>query len=578
MAKSMSKIQKFSDELSTLIRAKYSLVAIETSEESRAIKIVQDAAQEKANARIVYEWSATLGMRDKDGKPVGHDGKKTSYDPISALIEIEKMEVPNAKSVFILKDFHKYTDDKSNLILRRLRDLSTGLKYTAKTIVFISPVFKIPSDLQKSITVLDLPLPDKDELKEILCEALAGLKRQEATLKADIKDHEGEDKLVANLKDQLVRVNKNRLNMEQQFKAYGDRVIGAGLGLTAVEFEDVVAKCFVGGDLDIKLILSEKKQIIKKSGVLEYFDTDETSASIGGLKVLKNHLSTVGYCLGEKAREFGIEPSKGLMLIGIPGGGKSLTAKASANELQLPLIRMDVGSLFGSLVGESESRTRQALKLADAIAPCILWIDEIEKGMNFGSGAGDSGTSQRIFATILTWMEESRDVFVVATCNSHTALKPELMARFQRIFFIDIPNEKERREILTIHLAKIRRDPAKFDMDALVSASNGFVGREIRNVIQESLRNAFVEGKNASAKPGDPVHDLTTEHIVKQFGITKPITVQKADELKDMREWASGNATNASEDEGAVITDAVRKSPSKGRFDNSDIGLNDLMS
>jgi SpoVK/Ycf46/Vps4 family AAA+-type ATPase len=230
---------------------------------------------------------------------------------------------------------------------------------------------------------------------------------------------------------------------------------------------------------------------------------------------------------------------------------------------------LDVGSLFGSLVGESESRTRQALKLTSAIAPCILWIDEIEKGMNFGSGVGDSGTSQRIFATILTWMEESSDVFVVATCNSHTALKPELMARFQRIFFIDVPTAKERREILTIHLAKVKRNPADFDMDALVAASEGFVGREIRNIVQDSLRAAFVEGK------GNPDHKLTTEHIVAQFGKTKPITVQKEDELKSMREWADGNATNASEKETSAVPEN-HSSSAKGRFEGG-LELRDLI-
>jgi ATP-dependent 26S proteasome regulatory subunit len=566
----MSKIQDFSEELSTLIRAKYSLVAIESSEEQRAINLVREAAMGKANAQVVYEWSATLGMRDEKGKPFGHDGKKPSYSAEAALIEIDQMELPKGtKAVYILKDFHKFMADNQHMIHRRLRDLATGLKWTSKTIVFISPVFKVPGDLQKSISVLDLPLPDKAELETILCEALEGLKRQEATLKDAIHLHEGEETVVADLKGQLQRVQTNRVKMNNQRKSKGDRIISAGLGLTAIEFEDVIAKCFVNGDLDVRLILSEKKQIIKKSGLMEYIDAEETAQSIGGLKVLKQQISTLAFCLSEKAREFGIEASKGFLLIGIPGGGKSLSAKVCSRELQLPIVRLDVGSLFGSLVGESENRTRQALKLTSAIAPCILWIDEIEKGMNFGSGAGDSGTSQRIFATILTWMEESSDVFVVATCNSHTALKPELMARFQRIFFIDVPTAKERREILTIHLAKVKRNPADFDMDALVAASEGFVGREIRNIVQDSLRAAFVEGE------GKTDYKLTTEHIVAQFGKTKPITIQKEDELKSMREWADGNATNASEKEPSAVPEN-HSSSAKGRFEGG-LELRDLI-
>jgi len=571
MANNLSKIEQFGEDFSTLVCAKYSLVAVETSEEIRAVDILRASAQEKANATIVYEWSSTAGMRDEDGKPIGHDGKSPAHPPMKALIDIEKYELPEgAKGVFILKDFHPFM--KAPEIQRKLRDLSSELKYTLKTIVFLSPAFPVPSDLQKSITVMDLPLPDAAELKEILCDALKGLKKQEQGIRNGIKD---DPEHADELKPQLKIVNESRLRMEQQEKEYGDRIISAGLGLTAIEFEDVIAKCFVGGNLDIKLILSEKKQIIKKSGVLEYFDTAETASSIGGLKNLKQHISTVGFCLSEKAREFGIEPSKGFLLIGVPGGGKSLSAKVASNELQLPLIRMDIGSLFGSLVGESETRTRQALKLADAISPCIPWIDEIEKGMSFGDGVGDSGVGQRIFATLLTWMEESSGVFVVATCNSHKSLKPELMARFQKVFFVDVPTAKERREIITIHLAKIKRDPAAFDMEALIQASDGFVGREIRNVIQESLRAAFVEGK-----------PLSTGHIVTQFGKTRPITVQKAEELNEMREWSGGNAESASEEsDQPVVKSTSGSSNRKNRFESgavstpasTGLGLNDII-
>ncbi len=559
----MMKIEEFKIEISTLIRAKYTLVAIESSEEVRAQKLVEEAAFDRANAQYVNIWSMTSGMRDSiTNKSVEVIPTPHVHDPFQALVDIEKFQVPpGAKSVYILLDFHKFMDAPQ--IQRKLRDLSASLKYTSKTIVFISPSFKIPLDLQKSITVLELPLPDDSELKSILCEALDGLRTQEQTIKGKAKDNPEKEQ---EYKDQLTRVIKNRATMRSQFDAYGDRIIGAARGLTCMEFEDVLAKCFVGGEFDINMILSEKKQIIKKSGVLEYIDTTESAASIGGLKVLKTHITSVSRRLSKKARDFGILPQKGALLIGVPGGGKSLSAQACSKEMQLPIVRLDVGSLFGSLVGESESRTRQALKLADAIAPCILWIDEIEKGMSFGTGNGDSGVGQRIFGTLLTWMEENQGVYVIATCNSQKSLKPELMARFARIFFVDVPTAKELYEIILIHLVKVGRDPKNFDMDKIVIAAKGFVGREVRNVIQEALGAAFDEGI-----------DLTTEHVIAQFNSAKPITIKKAEEIKEMREWADTNATNASEDDGKKSAQiAASTGKTGGRFE-SGIGLDDMV-
>lgn len=561
------KISEFKREVSTLIQAKYSLVAIETSEETRALSIIREAAS-AANVQKIFSWSSTTGMRDEiSQRPEGHDGNKPAYNLKEALVEIEKKEIIGMKSIFILKDVHKLLEDP--FTQRKLRDLSLSLKFTNKRIFFISPTFKVPSDLHSVITVLDMPLPDASELREILCEALEAQKNQEDATRDKIKSGEiPEDKGKAH----IAMLSKNRMRMKAQEKEYGDRFIAAGLGLGADAFSDVIAKNFVYGELSIKMVSDEKKGIIGKANLgLEVFTTDETSASIGGLNNLKKHIVTVGNSMTAAAASYGIKPARALMMLGVPGSGKSLTAKAISNDLQLPLIRFDVGALFASLVGESESRTRQAFKTIGAFGRCVLWLDEIDKLLR-GDGGGDNGTSQRVFASILTWMEESEGTFVVATCNEQAALKPELLARFPRIFFVDVPNTKEREEILKIHLVKVGRDPKNYDMVRLVSASNGFVGREIRNVIQESLSTAF----NEQVTSGKPV-EMTTDHIVNGFSSSQPITIQKAKELDAMRAWALRNATNASEDDGSK--EAARVAATKqtgGRFD-SGIGIDDII-
>jgi SpoVK/Ycf46/Vps4 family AAA+-type ATPase len=556
------KIKEFKKEVSTLIQAKYSLVVIETSEEQRACNIIQEAAG-VAGVQRVFSWSSTGGMKDEaTGKPEGHDGTKPAYTVKDALVEIEKKDMPGQKGVFILKDIHHSLNDPQ--IQRKLRDLATSLKFTNKRIIFLSPTFKVPSDLATIITVLDMPLPDASELRAILCEALKALKHQEESIKEKIKSNDiPSDKGKAH----LTTLSRNRVKMEAQEKEYGDRFISAGLGLTAEAFADLIAKNFVDGDLSIKMVSDEKKGLIGKANLgLEIFPTDETIASIGGYNTLKAYMVMVGKSMTAAAAKYGIKPARAMMLLGVPGSGKSLTAKAIANYLQIPLVKFDVGALFGSLVGESEGRTRQAFKTLDAFGRCVLWLDEIDKLLSSSANNGDSGTSQRVFAAILTWMEESEGTFVVATCNSQESLKPELMARFPKIFFVDVPTQKELWEIVTIHIIAVGRDPKNFDIAKIVSAASGFVGREVRNIIQDALWNAFDSGV-----------EITTEHIVDRFQKSIPITVQKAQEMSAMRLWAKNNATNASEDDGS--REAALKAATTttgGRFD-SGIGIDDIM-
>lgn len=556
------KIHEFKKEVSTLMQAKYSLVVIETSEEQRAINIVRAAAT-TAGIQRIFTWSATTGMKDEiTGKFDGHDGTKPGYAVKEALIDIDKKEIVGQKAVFILKDVHHSLNDPQ--IQRKLRDLSASLKFTNKRIIFLSPTFKVPSDLATIITVLDMPLPDASELRAILCEALEALKFEEEDIKEKIKNNEiPSDKG----KVHLANKSKRRIRMVAQEKEYGDRFISAGLGLTAEAFSDLIAKNFVEGDLSIKMVSDEKKGLIGKANLgLEIFSSDETIASIGGYNTLKAYMVMVGKSMTAAAAKYGIKPARAMMLLGVPGSGKSLAAKAVANYLQLPLIRFDVGALFGSLVGESEGRTRQAFKTLDAFGRCVLWLDEIDKLLSSSSNNGDSGTSQRVFAAILTWMEESEGTFVVATCNSQDSLKSELVARFPKIFFVDVPTPKELTEIISIHIAGIGRDVKNFDIPAIVQSANGFVGREVRNIVQDALWDAF-----------DNDVEITTAHIVSRFGKSIPITVQKAPEMSAMRSWAKNNATSASEDDGSKIkAQLAATTQTGGRFDTG-IGIDDIL-
>jgi SpoVK/Ycf46/Vps4 family AAA+-type ATPase len=580
-------LDDFKNEFEKLIRAKYALIGVESSEETRAITVMAQVAQK--TKREFFVWSLTSGMsklRERvlgdaagestiddfeqikpDGTPLPINERQPTYDPLEALSQIDGAASHGAGGIFVIKDLHKFIEAPP--IQRKLRDLFANLKNTHKNIVLLSPTLKLPIDLQKSITILDLPLPDATELNEILCMGLTGLKNQIQDLQNEISSLKGQKdpsskETIEKKKDQLTRVNKSRETMESQYKASKDRIIRAGLGLTADEFENVIAKCIVSSDLSIKVITAEKKQIIKKSGVCEFFETDETTASIGGLKRLKKYISSVSKRFSPKAKEFGIDPPRGVLMIGVPGGGKSLTAKACANEMQLPLLRLDMSQLVSKFYGESTNNMKSVWNLANTIAPCILWVDEIEKGLGTGNGGEMHEETARLFGAFLTEMEESIGVYVVATCNDERSLKAELMARFPRTFFVDIPTEKELPEIIEIHIRKVKRDPTEFDIPRIAEAAKGFVGREIRNAVQDALSDAF-----------DEDNQLTTEYIVKQFKGKKSITVQKAHDIQRMRSWAKDNAEKASdvEPEKTIITPS---STTKGRFDGV-LGLEDMI-
>ncbi|MFT7583479.1 MAG: SpoVK/Ycf46/Vps4 family AAA+-type ATPase, partial [Myxococcota bacterium] len=316
------------------------------------------------------------------------------------------------------------------------------------------------------------------------------------------------------------------------------------------EAASVFAKSLVKTrDFDIDTILAEKKGIIRKSGILEFYQTDEKFNDVGGLEVLKSWLKKRKVAFSRDARDFGLPAPKGILLIGVPGCGKSLTAKAIGAMWHMPLLRLDVGKVFGSLVGSSEENMRKAIKTAEAVAPSILWLDELEKGFSGSSSSGqtDGGTTARVFGTFITWLQEKQSaVFVIATANDVSALPPELLrkGRFDEIFFVDLPSQKERGEIFKIHITKKKRDPALFDYEALIAASQQFAGSEIEQAVVSALYDCYEEDKA----------ELTTERLVKSIEEIIPLAYTMKERIDHMRDWSKSRARRAS-----LVDDGVKE-------------------
>jgi ATP-dependent 26S proteasome regulatory subunit len=489
---------KTNTEIETLVRARYPIVYIVSWEEKR----VEDALRAIASARgkKIYSWTITQGMvistqmRDDPTR-----------DPLAALDFIMDSR---DQAIFVLKDFHAYVSD--NAITRRLRDLTHALKTSYKTLVLISPVLKLPPELEKEITVVDYPLPNLEEL-DMLLEGI-------------VQSVKGNPQIATKLGDD---------EREQLLKA--------AQGLTASEAENVFAKSLVehhGFDVDV--VVSEKEQIIRKSGLLEYYRTTEAFADVGGMDSLKDWLHTRSLAFTEKAREFGLPQPKGILLLGVQGCGKSLCCKAVASLWKLPLLRLDVGKIFSGIVGSSEENVRRAIAIAESVAPAILWIDELEKGFagTQSSPFSDAGTTSRVFASFVTWLQEkTAPVFVVATANDISQLPPELMrkGRFDEIFFVDLPSPAERREIYEIHLRKRKRDPAKFDLDLLSSKSPGFSGAEIEQSVIDALYRAFHEGR-----------EVCTDDVGCCSESSVPLSTTMKERIDELREWAAHRCRPAS--------------------------------
>lgn len=490
------------EELDLMIRSRYPIIYLITWEEQRLKRFIQELAA-TLNKQL-YTWSISGGM-ESNGRTT-----EQSENPEAALEFIDKS---SDNAIFILKDFHPFLKEDMISVIRRLRDLSIRLKRSYKTIIIISPILQIPPELEKEISVLDFPLPTLQEVSELF--------------KNMIRSVEASRKVAINATPDLM-----------------ERAVKAALGLTENEAENVFAKALVSSasfdERDIPLIISEKKQIIRKTGLLEYFDLSETIKNVGGLENLKKWLEERSYAFSERAREYGLPQPKGLLLLGVQGCGKSLVSKSVASLWQLPLLRLDVGQLFNSYIGASEANMRKAIKISESIAPVVLWLDEVEKGFGgvTGSGNSDSGTTARVFATFLTWLQEKTSpVFVVATANNIDNLPPELVrkGRFDDIFFVDLPSVSEREEIFRIHLRKRGRAPETFDIKSLAEATDGFSGAEIEQAVIDALYKAFPQSR-----------DILTNDIMNVINATVPLSRTMSEDISRLRAWARDRARPAS--------------------------------
>ncbi|MBV8762895.1 MAG: AAA family ATPase [Deltaproteobacteria bacterium] len=486
-------------EIEDLIRARYSLIWVTSHEENRVEESLRKLCVEREMRLEV--WSITEGFKVL----ANGQGTRDVKDPMKAIDHVIRSE---GRALFVLRDFHPFL--KEPAVVRRLRDAAHELRKTKKTLAVLSPVTKVPPELEKSISaVLDWELPNRSEIEAAARKVLPSL--PQATQQVIESD-----------------------------PTFIERVVEGALGLTLVEAENVFAKSAVRTHtFDLETILEEKKQIIRKSGMLEYYEHREEFSDVGGMDVLKDWLVKRRSAFGSRAKDFGLPLPKGILLIGVPGTGKSLTAKAVGALWQMPLLRLDVGKIFAGLVGSSEENIRTVIKTAEAIAPAILWIDELEKGFSGtqSSGSTDGGTTSRVFGTFITWLQEkTTPVFVIATANNVQQLPPELLrkGRFDEIFFCDLPDREDRRQILDIHLRKKNRDPGQFDMDKLVDATVDYSGAELEQAVIAALYDAFDSGA-----------DLTTDGLLKTVRDIVPLAITMREMIEGMREWARTRARPA---------------------------------
>jgi SpoVK/Ycf46/Vps4 family AAA+-type ATPase len=492
-------------DLDTYIRARYPLLYVVTAEEERALEQIEALAVKQR--KKVVAWSCTEGCYNT-ATPTRRDASKR--DPL-LMLNVVVDEPAEAATIYVLRDFHPYF--QSPEVVRRLRDVAQAVKRSSKTVVLLSPVLKIPPELEKEITLVDFDLPAANELAAML--------------------------------DQIVDKAQSTGALSVQLdKREREQLVRATLGLTEIEAENAVAKATVlTGALDrraIDLVSAEKRQIIRKSGLLEFYDLQARMDDVGGLDVLKEWLRKRARAFGEEARAFGLPSPKGILLVGVQGCGKSLVAKSIANGWKLPLLRLDVGRLFGGLVGSSEENLRKAIQLAESVAPVVLWTDEIEKGFSGvgSSNFSDAGTAARVFGSFITWLQEKiAPVFVVATANDVSQLPPELVrkGRFDEVFFVDLPTPRERQEIFRIHLGKRKRDPSQFNLATLAMASEGLSGAEIEQALVAALYEAF-----------DQARPMVTEDLLGVLQETVPVSQMMSESIDALRQWAKQRARAAS--------------------------------
>jgi len=492
---------KFNDELALFLKARYPIIYINTVEEDRVEYVIRKNIKTNLN-RSIYSWDFVDGYTNNPN----NEGF-AKRNPLQALELVERLNA-ETPALFLLKDFNRFLTDLS--ISRKLRNISRILKLQPKTIIIIGSDLTIPKELQDLITVIQFQLPLEEEISQELTRLISSL-----NIKVD----------------------------SQLFESLTRACQGLSLERIRRVLSKIIATYKTIDNDSIAVLLSEKKQIISQTEILEYSSVNEQIANLGGLENLKDWLKKRKTAFGLKAFNYGLPTPRGLLLIGIQGTGKSLTAKAIANDWQLPLLKLDVGKLFGGIVGESESRLRQMINVAETISPCILWIDEIDKAFSNTDNRGDSGTSNRVLATFISWLsEKTKPVFVIATANNIDLLPIEIIrkGRFDEIFFLDLPEKEEREEIFKIHLQTFRPNSwESFDYNQLAESSESFSGAEIRQSIIEGMYHAFYEKR-----------EFTTEDICMALKELIPLAHLESDQMIRLQQWASsGRIRSASSKE-----------------------------
>ncbi|HTS34364.1 MAG TPA: AAA family ATPase [Candidatus Solibacter sp.] len=554
------------DRLKVLINSSTPIVVMETSEETRAVSAVRAACTELNMA--TFEWTIADGLvRSGSNAPVeqripslAHPDPTTTVwnqnsrglaqphtslspgggeadrltravmssmgseaaaaalsaggaiyntrEPVQALANMESMTV---EAVFILKDFHRHMDDP--IVIRRLRDVGQKFSANRRTVIITAPEISVPPELTTLVEYFDLPLPDRDRLHDIIHETFTRLSKT-YSLKLQL-DAAGVDAMSANLR-----------------------------GLTEEEAERATSQALVTRYAlcpeTVTDVLEAKKQLLRHSGMLEFIEASDNMAAVGGLENLKHWLQQRRGAWEDSARDFGLEPPKGVIILGVQGCGKSLCARAVAGEWKLPLVKFDTSAVYDKYIGETEKRIRKVFQVAEGLAPCVLWIDELEKvfaGSGPDSASADAGVSSRLLASFLSWMQDRKSaVFVAATCNNVTVLPPELIrkGRFDELFFVDLPNQNERKQIFSIQLSRRKRNPADFDLDKAAAAAKGYSGAEIDAAVQGALYAAYSEKK-----------PLTTQSLLDALTQTVPLSTTRAEEITALRDWARSRAVPA---------------------------------
>src|SRR6266478_5434913 len=501
------------DRLQILINSSPPLVIMETVEEEHALFLIRTAAYNLSLP--IFEWSIADGLVRNDARlrPTGVNiipnpqATQQLADYLAPGEQLSGLAAPgsiggtqdaagvlahlltlNLEAVFVLKDFHRHMEDA--VVVRRLREVSQLFSRDRRTIIITGPAVTIPPELRCSVEYLDLPLPDRTRLSQIVEETFNRLsKKMSLKRKTDAPDIE---EMARNLS-----------------------------GLTELEAARAVAQAIVARYALVPEVamdvLAAKKEALRHSNMLDFIDANENLASIGGLDNLKLWLSKRRNTWDETAKAAGLEPPRGVIILGVQGCGKSMSARAIAGEWKLPLVKFDASAIFDKFIGESEKRMDRVFKVAEQLAPCVLWIDELEKvfaGSGPDSASVDAGLSSRLLGSFLGWMQDRKaPVFVAATCNNVSALPPELIrkGRFDELFFVDLPNQSEREQILSIQLKKRKRNPAEFDLQTVATAAKGFSGAEIDAAVQTSMYAAY-SSKN----------DVATQHLLEAIQATVP--------------------------------------------------------